>query len=182
MCPHCLARRQDRRGDRRLERHRPRDRRAARRRRRPRLPRGPHARRHGGRAAAIESAGGRATRRHARRARRAQVRALVDGALRDTGRLDIMVNNAGVSYPAPIIDGDPEQWRAMLETNVLALLAGCQAAVRAMRACGAGPHREHLVDRGAAPRLGRLRRHQARGELHLEPPCAASSRRTRSAW
>lgn len=65
---------------------------------------------------------------------------LVEGALRDTGRLDIMVNNAGVSYPSPIVDADPEHWRAMFETNVLALLAGCQAAVRAMRQCGAEGH------------------------------------------
>jgi NADP-dependent 3-hydroxy acid dehydrogenase YdfG len=51
-----------------------------------------------------------------------------------------MVNNAGVSYPAPILEGDPEQWRTMLETNVLALLVGCQAAVKAMRDCGAEGH------------------------------------------
>lgn len=63
-----------------------------------------------------------------------QVQALVDRAAKETGHLDIMVNNAGLSYPAAITDGDPEEWRAMLETNVLALLAGCQAAVRAMRA------------------------------------------------
>jgi NADP-dependent 3-hydroxy acid dehydrogenase YdfG len=69
-----------------------------------------------------------------------QVRQLVDRAQKDTGRLDIMVNNAGLSYPASIVDGEPEEWRAMLETNVLALLVGCQAAVRAMRACGAEGH------------------------------------------
>jgi NADP-dependent 3-hydroxy acid dehydrogenase YdfG len=68
------------------------------------------------------------------------VRALVDGAVEATGRLDVMVNNAGVSYPAKITEGDPEEWRAMLETNVLALLVGAQAAVRAMRACGAHGH------------------------------------------
>lgn len=70
----------------------------------------------------------------------AQVRALVDGAVEATGRLDVMVNNAGVSYPSRIADGDPEDWRAMLETNVLALLVGCQAAIRAMRRCGAEGH------------------------------------------
>ena len=69
-----------------------------------------------------------------------QVQDLVARAVRDTGRLDIMVNNAGLSYPTPIVDGDPEEWRAMLETNVLALLVGCQAAVRAMRACKAQGH------------------------------------------
>jgi NADP-dependent 3-hydroxy acid dehydrogenase YdfG len=70
----------------------------------------------------------------------AQVRDLVGGAVAETGRLDIMVNNAGVSFPAKIADADPEHWRAMLETNVLALLAGSQAAIRAMRACKANGH------------------------------------------
>jgi hypothetical protein len=69
-----------------------------------------------------------------------QVRALVDDHVAATGRLDVMVNNAGVSYPAKILEGNPEEWRTMLETNVLALLVGCQAAVRAMRRCGAHGH------------------------------------------
>ncbi len=69
-----------------------------------------------------------------------RLRALVDDAASDTGRLDIMVNNAGVSFPEPIVDADPEHWRTMLETNVLALLVGCQAAVRAMRARSSAGH------------------------------------------
>jgi NADP-dependent 3-hydroxy acid dehydrogenase YdfG len=88
----------------------------------------------------IESDGGRATvvTLDVRDVR--QLQDLVDRAVRETKRLDIMVNNAGVSYPAPIVDGDPEEWRVMLETNILALLVGCQAAVRAMRACKAEGH------------------------------------------
>jgi NADP-dependent 3-hydroxy acid dehydrogenase YdfG len=89
---------------------------------------------------AVEQAGGRATAVtfDARDIR--QVQGLVDKAVKATGRLDIMVNNAGLEFPSTIIEGDPERWREMLEVNVLALLVGSQAAVRAMRACGAAGH------------------------------------------
>jgi len=88
----------------------------------------------------IEAGGGRATTvvldvRDVR-----QVEELVARALRETGRVDVMVNNAGLSHPAPITTGAAEEWRAMLETNILALLVGCQAAVRAMRECRAEGH------------------------------------------
>jgi hypothetical protein len=88
----------------------------------------------------IEAAGGRAMVVALDVREVKQVQDLVQRALRDTGRLDIMVNNAGLSYPSPIVDADPEEWRAMLETSVLALLAGCQAAVRAMRQCKSEGH------------------------------------------
>jgi NADP-dependent 3-hydroxy acid dehydrogenase YdfG len=73
----------------------------------------------------------------------AEVAALVSAAASSTGRLDIMVNNAGVSYPEPITSADPEHWREMLETNVLGLLAGCQAAANAMRE---GQRPGHIVN------------------------------------
>lgn len=69
-----------------------------------------------------------------------QIEKIVATAVKQTGRLDIMVNNAGLEFPSTILDGKPEEWRAMLETNVLALLVGCQAAVLAMRECGAEGH------------------------------------------
>jgi NADP-dependent 3-hydroxy acid dehydrogenase YdfG len=70
-----------------------------------------------------------------------QLRGLVSQATQSTGRLDIMVNNAGLSHPEAILEeSDPEHWREMLETNVFALLVGSQAAVQAMRACGAEGH------------------------------------------
>ena len=70
----------------------------------------------------------------------AQVQSLIDTAVVATGRLDIMVNNAGLESPGSIIDGDPQAWREMLETNVLGLLVGCQGAVKAMRGCAAEGH------------------------------------------
>jgi NADP-dependent 3-hydroxy acid dehydrogenase YdfG len=70
----------------------------------------------------------------------AQVQALIDSAMAATGRLDIMVNNAGLEFPGSIMEGDPESWCTMLETNVLGLIVGCQAAVKAMRSCSAEGH------------------------------------------
>jgi len=88
----------------------------------------------------IEEAGGKATVVTLDVRDVGALQALVDDAARETGRLDVMVNNAGLSYPGAIVDAEPEQWREMLEVNVLALLVGCQAAVKAMRACQAEGH------------------------------------------
>jgi NADP-dependent 3-hydroxy acid dehydrogenase YdfG len=71
-----------------------------------------------------------------------QVAAFIDGAVKQFGRLDIMVNNAGLSYPGTITDGKVEEWREVLETNILALLIGCREAVRAMKQSGGG----HIVN------------------------------------
>ncbi len=91
-------------------------------------------------AATITSAGGTATVRTLDVRKPDEVQALVDAAVEATGRLDIMVNNAGVSFPEPILDADPEHWQIMFDTNVIGLLAGCQAATKAMRDCGAVGH------------------------------------------
>ena len=89
---------------------------------------------------AIEQQGGRASVMTADVRDPLQIEKIVATAVKQTCRLDIMVNNAGLEFPSTILDGKPEEWRAMLETNVLALLVGCQAAVLAMRECGAEGH------------------------------------------
>jgi NADP-dependent 3-hydroxy acid dehydrogenase YdfG len=63
----------------------------------------------------------------------AKLQHFVEEVQQQTGRLNILVNNAGVQFPSAIADANPEDWRTILETNVLALLAGCQAAIRVMR-------------------------------------------------
>ncbi|HEX6833507.1 MAG TPA: SDR family NAD(P)-dependent oxidoreductase [Rudaea sp.] len=54
------------------------------------------------------------------------------------GRLDILVNNAGVMLLAPVENTDPDDWRRMLELNVLALMISSQAALPGMRQRGGG--------------------------------------------
>lgn len=51
-----------------------------------------------------------------------------------------VVNNAGVMYPEPLMEGTIERWQAMLDINVMAQLEGSQAAVKAMRAHGKPGH------------------------------------------
>ncbi|MBN4046663.1 SDR family NAD(P)-dependent oxidoreductase, partial [bacterium AH-315-P15] len=53
-------------------------------------------------------------------------------------------NNAGLSHPDSIVNGDPEKWREMLEVNILALLAGSQKAIQVMRKGGYEGHIVHI--------------------------------------
>ncbi|MEE4361150.1 MAG: SDR family oxidoreductase [Pseudomonadales bacterium] len=91
-------------------------------------------------AEAIVAAGGQADVRSVDLRQVAAVQGLVEEAHGTTGRFDIMVNNAGLGYGSSILEGHPEQWREMFEVNVIALLVGCQAAVRAMRMAGLPGH------------------------------------------
>jgi NADP-dependent 3-hydroxy acid dehydrogenase YdfG len=50
------------------------------------------------------------------------------------GKLDILINNAGVMYLEPVAEADLGRWRHMLELNVLGLIAASQAALAGMKA------------------------------------------------
>jgi len=47
--------------------------------------------------------------------------------------VDVCVNNAGLSHAAPLLSGSTEQWRNMLEVNVIGLSICTREAVQSMR-------------------------------------------------
>lgn len=57
----------------------------------------------------------------------------VDAAAEALDGLDGLVNAAGVAVPANLLDGDPADWRATFEVNVLGLLHATRAAVPHLR-------------------------------------------------
>jgi NADP-dependent 3-hydroxy acid dehydrogenase YdfG len=67
---------------------------------------------------------------------------LMDDTVSEFGRVDIMVNNAGVSNRGNITNGNVEQWREVIDTNLLALLIGCHEAIRVMLPNASG----HIVN------------------------------------
>jgi len=52
----------------------------------------------------------------------AQARAMVDQTVARFGRIDTLVNNAGVMLLGPIVDAPVDEWRRMVELNLLGLL------------------------------------------------------------
>ena len=95
----------------------------------------------GGRAAAGEiiKAGGEAVFVPTDVSSGAQVKALVDGAVDKWGRLDIMVNNAGVNLPCLIHEPEAEEiFDRTVAVNYKGVFFGCRYAVEHMMKQGGG--------------------------------------------
>ena len=90
----------------------------------------------------IEGAGGRTVVIEADVTEREQAVAAVQRTVDELGRLDIVINNAGVMLLGPIEDAPVEEWERMVDLNVKGLLYVAHAALPHLTAAAADGPRE----------------------------------------
>jgi NADP-dependent 3-hydroxy acid dehydrogenase YdfG len=90
----------------------------------------------------IESGGGRALAVTADVGDEQQARGFIERTRRELGRLDALVNNAGVMLLGPIHQAPTEEWRRMIDVNVMGVLYCTHAALEAMH----GQRSGHIVN------------------------------------
>src|SRR5690349_20399739 len=88
--------------------------------------------------AEIEAGSGQALAFAADVADETQVARMVEACLERWGRLELLVNNAGITADAPLARLKDEQWRAVIDTNLTGVFLCCRAALGPMRAAGYG--------------------------------------------
>lgn len=89
-------------------------------------------------AAEITAAGGTVRFRRLDVTSRADVAAFVDYTLSQFGRLDVIVNNAGVMPLSPLAALKVDEWDRMVDVNIKGVLYGIAAALPVMEAQGTG--------------------------------------------
>jgi NAD(P)-dependent dehydrogenase (short-subunit alcohol dehydrogenase family) len=62
-----------------------------------------------------------------------QVQSLVSQTVKKFGRLDVMVNNAGIVEEVPIREMTAEQWNSMIAVDLTGVFLGIQTAAKAMK-------------------------------------------------
>jgi 3-oxoacyl-[acyl-carrier protein] reductase len=88
--------------------------------------------------ASVRAAGRRVVAVEADVANRAEVAAMVERAVGEFGRIDIVVNNAGISPERPLQDTTDDVWDRVLAVNLKGQFLVCQAVVPFMRSAGYG--------------------------------------------
>jgi len=61
-----------------------------------------------------------------------QVEMMVEQAIHSYGSVDILINNAGLTWLAPLVDSDPQQWRQIIEVNLFGAYYCCRSVLPSM--------------------------------------------------
>jgi gluconate 5-dehydrogenase len=85
-----------------------------------------------------------------------QVQQFVDRTLERFGRIDVLINNAGISWGAPSLELPPEKWRSVLEVNATGAFLMSQAVARHMAARAAPPALDQAEPRPAGQVNGKI--------------------------
>jgi NAD(P)-dependent dehydrogenase (short-subunit alcohol dehydrogenase family) len=95
-----------------------------------------------------------------------QVQAVVDTTVAQFGRIDILINNAGTSWGAPVEEMRLEHWNKVIETNLTGTFLFSQAAGKVM----VPPRRGKIINiasvaglRGAPPEFQAIGYHASKG-------------------
>ena len=86
----------------------------------------------------LEARGGKALAVTTDVTQREQVKALVDSAVQSYGRIDVMINNAGLMPQAPLERLKVDEWDRMIDVNIKGVLYGIAAALPHMQRQKAG--------------------------------------------
>jgi len=82
----------------------------------------------------------------------ADVKRLIDKAVRDAGGLDILVNNAGIGMVNQITEVTEDDWDRCIDTNLKGAFLGCKHAIPYMRQRGGGAIVNMASNAGLLPR------------------------------
>jgi NADP-dependent 3-hydroxy acid dehydrogenase YdfG len=97
----------------------------------------------------LVSAGGQAVAYQTDVTSQTEVNALIQGALKTFGRIDVLVNNAGLMANAPLSEVRVDEWDRMIDINIKGLLYGIAAVLPVFQA----QNRGHFINIGSVAGL-----------------------------